>query len=87
MYGPIPAPLEFLHVLGPFLYPLLALLIIWELVIKGFGLWRAARNADKGWFILILLLNTVGILPLIYILWFGKKKETAAPAESSSPEA
>lgn len=46
----------------------LILAVIWELTWKGIGLWRAGRNNQLGWFIAILLLNTAGILPIIYLL-------------------
>jgi hypothetical protein len=41
---------------------------IWDLIWKLLALWRAARNNQKGWFITIGILNTVGILPIIYLL-------------------
>ncbi len=52
---------------------LLVALAIWELVWKGMGLWKAAQNNDKAWFVLILILNTVGILPIAYIYIFSKR--------------
>ncbi len=90
----IPPPFGFLHAFGPFLYPFLGLLLVWELVIKGFALWSAARNSHRWWFVAILILNTVGILPLVYLIWFGKNPTApaaAAPApalvSSAAPEA
>ena len=50
------------------------LLLIWTLTWKGLALWRAAQNGSKPWFIILLLVNTVGILDLIYVLGFSKKK-------------
>ena len=50
---------------------ILFFLIVWELVWKGIGLWFAAKHTRKGWFVAIFLLNTVGILPIIYLLWFN----------------
>jgi len=50
------------------LWALLVVLAIWELIWKGFALWKAAQNKEKGWFIAILILNTAGILPIIYLL-------------------
>ena len=35
---------------------------------KMAGCWKAARNGHLAWFIGLALLNTVGILPVIYIL-------------------
>lgn len=56
-------------------YPWAALLIVlWSLPWKGIALWRAARNKHEWWFIVLLVLNTAGILDILYIFIFGKKK-------------
>lgn len=52
-------------------------LATWELVWKGLALWRAARRNENGWFIAILVLNTLGILPIIYLLIKPEQKNTA----------
>lgn len=49
------------------------LFIIVILVLKGFALWHAAKRDEKWWFIVILVLNTVGILELIYLIFIVKK--------------
>jgi hypothetical protein len=46
----------------------ICLLVMWELVWKGIALWRAAKNHHKVWFVFILILNTVGVLPIVYLL-------------------
>ncbi len=51
------------------------LAVIVELILKGFALWRAAQRGEKGWFVALLVINTVGIFPLVYLLVTGKKKE------------
>ena len=43
----------------------LALWAIWELAWKGTALWKAGRNNHLGWFIALLLINSIGILPII----------------------
>ncbi len=50
----------------------LAALMIWSMVWKGIGLWHSARRREKSWFIAILVLNTAGILELIYLFAFAK---------------
>lgn len=50
-------------------------LIIWEAVWKFIALWKAARNNHKTWFIAIGIVNSVGILPIIYLARFSKKKD------------
>ena len=52
---------------------IIVLLVIWEGVWKAIALWRAGRNNHLVWFILIVIFNTVGILPIIYIFAFSKK--------------
>lgn len=49
-------------------------LLIWELIWKGIALWKSGRNNQLKWFIAILILNTVGILPIIYLKFFQKKR-------------
>jgi ABC-type phosphate transport system permease subunit len=46
---------------------------IFELVFKAFALWKAAKRGDKWWFVAILILNTLGILPIIYFLTHKEK--------------
>ena len=41
---------------------LFALLAVWSIIWKGIALWKAAQNGSKPWFIVMLVLNTVGIL-------------------------
>lgn len=45
----------------------LVIIAVWELFWKGWALWRAGTNKDKKWFIVLFVLNTVGILPIIYL--------------------
>lgn len=53
---------------------LIAILVIWELIWKAIALWKSARNDQIGWFVVLAILNSLGILPIIYILFFQKKK-------------
>ena len=51
---------------------LLGIIIVWTLVWKGLALWTSARKTHKIWFIVLLIVNTVGILEILYIYWFSK---------------
>jgi len=53
---------------------LIILIAIWTLPWKGVALWIAARNKDVAWFVVLLLLNTLGILEIFYIFVFSKRK-------------
>ena len=50
----------------------LAIVFIWSLIWKGLALWKSAINRHKIWFVLILVINTVGILEILYIYVFSK---------------
>ncbi len=50
------------------------LLLFWSLVWKGLALWKSAQQGDKWWFIVFLVVNTAGILEILYIYVFGRKK-------------
>ena len=55
-------------------------LVVWSLYWKGMSMWTAARKGDRNWFIALLVLNTLGILDILYIYVFSKPKEEK-PAE------
>ena len=55
----------------------LGLLIIWSIVWKGLALWRAARAGHKSWFVAMLVINTLGILEILYLYVFSKKTRQA----------
>jgi len=48
-------------------------LVIWDLVWKAFGMWHSARNKQPVWFFFIFIINSLGILPILYIYFFQKK--------------
>ncbi|MCL5257822.1 MAG: DUF5652 family protein [Patescibacteria group bacterium] len=54
---------------------LVVFLIVWTLAWKGWALWRAGRRNDLIWFIVILILNTIGILEILYIFIFSQRKK------------
>ena len=54
---------------------------VWTIPWKGVALWRAARNKSASWFVILLIVNTLGILDIIYIFAFSKRKDTPAPVE------
>jgi len=69
--------------------PLILVAVLWTVILKGYALWHAARNSQKGWFIALLVINTIGILEIIYLIWFRTKTKSpiveSAPVHTSSP--
>jgi len=68
---------------GPFLFAFVALMI-WSVVWKGLALWKAARLADTWWFVALLLINTVGILEILYIYIFSKRESSAQNQDATN---
>ena len=46
---------------------LVPILVVWSLFWKGFALWRSAQNRQGWWFLILLIVNTMGILEIIYL--------------------
>ena len=53
----------------------LSVLLVWSLYWKAQALWRAARKDDKPWFVALLLINTAGILEILYLYHFSKREK------------
>jgi methionyl-tRNA synthetase len=47
------------------------ILIVW---LKGTALWHAAKRHEVWWFVAMLVINTAGILELVYLVFFAKVK-------------
>ena len=62
---------------------LFILVLLWTLPWKGMALWKSARTGDKKWFIAFLIVNTLGILEILYLYVFSKKKAVQEKAAVS----
>jgi len=51
-------------------------LLVWSIAWKGVALWNASKNDQKNWFIAILVINTIGILEIVYLFYFCKQRLT-----------
>ncbi len=51
----------------------LVILAIWSVPWKGIALWKAARNKSLAWFVVLFIVNTAGILEILYIFVFSKR--------------
>ena len=52
----------------------LGVLLVWSLIWKGFALWHAARNNQSGWFVVFMVINTAGLLEILYLIFWRKNK-------------
>jgi len=62
-------------------------LILVDVPLKGWAMWRAARLEKSIWFIALLLVNSLGVFPVIYLVlsrveyakFVATKKEDRSP--------
>lgn len=52
---------------------LLLIAVLWVLPWKIYALWTASKNNHKIWFVILAIINTFGILEIIYIFGIAKK--------------
>jgi hypothetical protein len=53
-------------------------LVAWTLVWKGLALWKSANKGSKPWFIVFLVVNTLGILEILYLYVFSQPRSRGA---------
>ena len=54
--------------------PALLLLVLWTLFWKGLALWHSGRRGQPWWFVILLVVNSAGILEIIYLFLVAKIK-------------
>ena len=58
-----------------FLFFILFLIgFVWSFLWKGLALYKAGKLQEKTWFVCLLIFNTLGILPIIYLILRRNKK-------------
>ena len=51
---------------------LLLIILIWSMVWKLLALWKSSRKNQPVWFVLLFVVNTIGILEILYIYVFSE---------------
>ncbi len=51
---------------------LLIPIMLWSITWKGLALWRVARRGETAWFVILLIVNTLGLLEIIYYFLIAK---------------
>ena len=62
----------FLHFTDVTWLLIIAIAVVWSLVWKGIALWQAGKNIHLGWFVTLYLVNTLGVLEIIYLIAFNR---------------
>ena len=50
----------------------LVIVALWSLIWKGLALWKSSRKGSWVWFVIMLILNDLGIIEILYIFIFSK---------------
>ena len=53
---------------------LFIVILVWTAIWKLMAMWKAAQKKSVTWFIVLGIVNTVGILPILYIYVFSEMK-------------
>ena len=62
---------------------IILLVVVWDLIWKMIALWKSARRDQKVWFIFLAIINSVGILPIIYLLLYKDQPEKIVESSAS----
>lgn len=61
--------LSFLN--SPWMLPV----VIWMMFWKGTAMWHASQRKSLIWFIVLMIVNTFGLLEIGYLIWLKTKGE------------
>lgn len=53
--------------------PIFIVLGLWSMIWKGIALYKAGGRKDLAWFVVLFIVNTLGILEIFYIFYFSKR--------------
>ena len=60
---------EFITNNSQYIFPVL---YVWSAIWKGFALWKSVKKNSLIWFVILFVVNTAGILEILYIFVFSK---------------
>jgi uncharacterized protein DUF5652 len=58
-------------------------LVAWTLAWKAVALWRSARAGQSAWFTALLLINTLGLLEIVFLRFYAGRPGPIPPQPST----
>ena len=55
-------------------WPGISLILLWSIIWKGLALWHSAKRSQPWWFAILLVVNTLGLLEIVYLFGVAKLK-------------
>ena len=65
---------------------ILTIIGLWSLVWKGLALWKSSKRNQLVWFVVLLVINTAGILEILYIFVFSELGKISKQPKSKKPK-
>ncbi|MDD2244481.1 MAG: DUF5652 family protein [Dysgonamonadaceae bacterium] len=59
----------------PLIKTIIIIALVFDVIMKLIAMWKSARNNHLIWFICLVIFNTVGILPIVYLIMYRDKKQ------------
>lgn len=50
--------------------------VVWTVYWKYRAIWHAVKHENRVWVVIFLLVNTLGILEILYLFWLSKYHRT-----------
>jgi methionyl-tRNA synthetase len=60
------------------------IILVWSAVWKLLALWKSARKGSPIWFVILAVINTMGILEILYIFVFSECCNKKAPRKQKA---
>jgi TRAP-type mannitol/chloroaromatic compound transport system permease small subunit len=65
--------MEHLNGMPSWLIPAIIIAAVWDAIWRLIALWKSAQRKQLTWFIFLGIVNSVGLLPIIYLLMHRDK--------------
>ena len=64
----------FLQTRDPKTVAIFAIIVLWTVFWKGLALWHSSRRDNRIWFVILLIISTLGIMEIVYLFFVIKLK-------------
>ena len=59
----------------PLIKTIIIIFLAFDVIMKLIAMWKSAQNNHLIWFICLAIFNTIGILPIVYLIMYRNKRQ------------
>lgn len=59
----------------PLIKTIIIIVLAFDVIMKLIAMWKSAQNNHLIWFICLAIFNTIGILPIVYLIMYRNKRQ------------